>query len=127
MYGTMILREVPTLPSLLRVSQTSALYRAFSSQSSIVPGRPPKPSKEEADNARTIRPIKSPIHSPDPSAAEHGANSIGKFPVSSVPMWLEAKEDYSADLDFDENAFSQKISRLRVRIFAFTFASRSIY
>ncbi|KAJ9117782.1 hypothetical protein QFC20_000061 [Naganishia adeliensis] len=76
-------------------------------------GRPPKPSKEEADNARTIRPIKSPIHSPDPSAAEHGANSIGKFPVSSVPMWLEAKEDYSADLDFDENAFSQKISRLR--------------
>jgi hypothetical protein len=79
------------------------------------PGRQAKPGREDADNARTIRPIKSPVQSPNPAASEDGASISGKFPAWSAPTGLEAKEDYSADLDIDENAFSQKISRLRVR------------
>lgn len=79
------------------------------------PGRQAKPGREDADNARTIRPIKSPVQSPNPAASEDGANISGKFPAWSAPTGLEAKEDYSADLDIDENAFSRKVSRLRVR------------
>lgn len=82
-------------------------------------GRQNRPSKDEGDNGRTIRPAKSPATSPallstSVLTSTHDVQMARPLPsVISAPT-ENSKEDYSADIDFDEQSFSQKIGRLRV-------------
>lgn len=78
-----------------------------------------KASKDETDNGRTIRPAKSPASSPAlPSASIMISMNDDPIP-RSLPSVIStgkgnSKEDYSADIDFDERSLSQKIGKLRV-------------
>lgn len=81
-------------------------------------GRAASRGKEEIDNAKTIRPIKSPSQSFDLASA----NSLSaKARDDAIPKYSSKKpvpddrEDFSADLEFDETSFSQKVLRIRVR------------
>lgn len=84
----------------------------------LFPGRAASRGKEEIDNAETIRPVKSPSQSPNLASAnsfsvEARDDSVPRY-SSKMPV-PDDREDFSADLEFDEMSFSQKVLRMRVR------------
>ena len=81
-------------------------------------GRAAKRGKEEFDNARTIRPVKSHAQSPNLASANSFSVNAPDEPLLGHAVHTPdsaATEDFSADLEFDETSFSQKVLRMRVR------------
>ncbi|GHJ83897.1 hypothetical protein NliqN6_0299 [Naganishia liquefaciens] len=83
----------------------------------FVHGRAAKRGKEEFDNARTIRPVKSHAQSPNLASANSFSVNAPDEPLLGHAVHTPdsaATEDFSADLEFDETSFSQKVLRMRI-------------